>query len=117
MFHLGRQRRNARVVDQRQNAGGIHEIDMDLAFGLQKRFEEGYMHMAKLAHARVPSTRIALSGGCALNSVANGKIFERTPFEEVFIQPAAGDNGTALGAALYDRLFALGHDPGRRPYR
>ncbi len=46
-------------------------------------------------------TRLAMAGGCALNSVANGKIFEKTPFKEVFIQPAAGDNGTSIGAAFY----------------
>ena len=46
-------------------------------------------------------TRLAMAGGCALNSVANGKIFERTPFNEVFVQPAAGDDGTAIGAAFY----------------
>src|SRR5262249_56560092 len=40
-------------------------------------------------------------GGCAMNSVANGKIRERTPFTDVYIQPAAGDNGTALGAAYW----------------
>jgi len=47
------------------------------------------------------STRLCLAGGCAMNSVANGKIRERTGFREVYIQPAAGDNGTALGAALH----------------
>jgi carbamoyltransferase len=45
--------------------------------------------------------RLAFAGGCAMNSVANGKIRANTPFEEVYIQPASGDNGTALGAALY----------------
>src|SRR5207249_1865936 len=47
------------------------------------------------------STRLCLAGGCAMNSVANGKICEHTGFREIFIQPAAGDNGTALGAAFY----------------
>ena len=47
------------------------------------------------------STKLCLAGGCAMNSVANGKIREQTAFREVFIQPAAGDNGTALGAAFY----------------
>jgi len=75
--------------------------DMDLAFCLQQRFEDVYMHMAKLAHAKVPSERVALSGGCALNSVANGKIFDQTPFTETAIQPAAGDDGLSMGAALY----------------
>ena len=47
-----------------------------------------------------PSDALCLAGGCAMNSVANGKIRQNTPFKQVFIQPAAGDNGTALGAAL-----------------
>jgi carbamoyltransferase len=51
-----------------------------------------------------------LAGGCAMNSVANGKIRERTGFREVFIQPAAGDDGTALGAA-----FFAWHEVSRRP--
>jgi carbamoyltransferase len=51
-------------------------------------------------HARTGLDRLSLAGGCAMNSVANGKIRERTPFRDVYIQPASGDNGTALGAAL-----------------
>ena len=42
-----------------------------------------------------------MAGGCAMNSVANGKIRQNTPFTDVYVQPAAGDNGTALGAAYY----------------
>ena len=45
--------------------------------------------------------RLSLAGGCALNSVANGKIFEKTGFREVYVQPAAGDDGTAIGAAFF----------------
>src|SRR6185295_17903935 len=51
--------------------------------------------------AATKSKRLCLAGGCAMNSVANGKIRDRTPFEEIYIQPASGDNGTALGAAYY----------------
>ena len=75
--------------------------DMDLAFGLQKRFEETYLHMANRAHGMAPSERVALSGGCALNSVGNGKIFGATPFTQTAIQPAASDDGLSMGAALY----------------
>ena len=75
--------------------------DQDLAFGLQKTFERAYMHLLNLLYAKVPSPRIVMAGGCALNSVANGKLFGETPFQETFIQPAAGDEGLALGAALY----------------
>src|SRR2546422_11758635 len=58
------------------------------------------------------SPRLCLAGGCAMNSVANGKICEQTPFREVFVQPAAGDNGTALGAALYVAHHRLGQPRG-----
>ncbi|MCB9783215.1 MAG: carbamoyltransferase [Candidatus Omnitrophica bacterium] len=79
----------------------IPERDQDLAFGLQRVFEKGYMHLLNLLHQKIPHERIAMSGGCVLNSVANGKMFDETPFTETCIQPAAGDEGLALGAALY----------------
>ncbi len=79
----------------------ITQRDMDLAFSLQARFEEVYMHMLNVLHKQVPTDKIAMSGGVALNSVANGKMFEQTPFRETCIQPAAGDEGLSLGAALY----------------
>jgi carbamoyltransferase len=72
----------------------------DLAASIQRVFEEAAFHVLRGVHARVPSDRLCLAGGCAMNSVANGKIRQNTPFTDVFIQPAAGDNGTALGAAL-----------------
>jgi len=52
-------------------------------------------------HKRVPFSDLAMAGGCALNSVANGKVFNQTPFRSTYIQPAAGDEGLAIGAALY----------------
>jgi carbamoyltransferase len=79
----------------------ITQRDQDLAFGLQKVFEEAYMHLLNMLHRLVPSERVVISGGCALNSVANGKLFDATPFTETCIQPAAGDEGLALGAALH----------------
>jgi carbamoyltransferase len=72
----------------------------DLAASLQACFEQAAFHVLRGAHARVPHDRLCLAGGCAMNSVANGKIRTQTPFKEVYIQPAASDNGTALGAAL-----------------
>ena len=57
-------------------------------------------HILHRLHEKTGCDRLALAGGCAQNSLANGKIFERSPFREVFIQPAAGDAGGALGAAL-----------------
>jgi len=87
--------------EPRDRHAEITERDMDIAFGLQKIFEKYYMHLLNALHKKVPSTRISMAGGCVLNSVANGKLLKETPFTETFIQSAAGDDGLALGAALY----------------
>jgi carbamoyltransferase len=84
----------------------------DIAASAQAVFEEIYFHVLADLHKRTRLTRLALAGGCALNSVANGKILERTPFREVFVQPAAADDGTAIGAAFYVEHAIL-----RRPRR
>jgi len=79
----------------------ITQRDMDLAYSLQARFEEIYMHMLNVLYKQVPTEKIVMAGGVVLNSVANGKLFDQTPFRETCIQPAAGDEGLSLGAALY----------------
>src|SRR5580700_9338450 len=79
----------------------IAQRDMDLAFALQQRFEEIFFHLLNRLHERVPLENLAMAGGCALNSVANGKLFDQTPFRRTYIQPAAGDEGLAIGAALH----------------
>ncbi len=79
----------------------ITQRDMDLAFALQHQFEEIFFHLLNRLHKRVPLDEIAFAGGCALNSVANGKLFDRTSFRQTYIQPAAGDEGLAIGAALH----------------
>ena len=72
----------------------------DIAHSLQVLYEECAFHVLENLWQRTRNPRLCLAGGCAMNSVANGKIRARTPFRDVFIQPAAGDNGTALGAAF-----------------
>ncbi len=79
----------------------ITQRDMDLAFAMQHCFEEVFFDLLNGLHAKVPTENLAMAGGCALNSVANGKIFDRTPFRQTWIQPAAGDEGLAIGAALH----------------
>ncbi len=79
----------------------LTQRDHDLAFGVQTAFERAYMHLLNILHRLVPETRVALAGGCILNSVANGKLFDQTPFRETSIHPAAGDDGLSVGAALY----------------
>ena len=73
----------------------------DIAASLQLRLEEVGFHILKQLHALTGSTDLCLAGGVALNSVMNGKILLDTPFRRVFVQPAAGDNGTALGVCYY----------------
>jgi carbamoyltransferase len=87
--------------EQRKPNAEIAQRDMDLAFAVQHRFEEIVFHLLNGLHATVPIDLLAMAGGCALNSVANGKIFDRTPFRRTYIQPAAGDEGLAIGAALH----------------
>jgi carbamoyltransferase len=85
----------------------VTERMADLAASLQAVYEEAALHVLGALARRTHTTRLCLAGGCALNSLANGKISEHTQFREVFVQPAAGDAGTALGAA-YDVHHALG---------
>ncbi len=80
----------------------------DVAASAQLVYEDVFFRLLDDLHQRTKLTRLALAGGCALNSVANGKIYERSPFKDVFIQPAAGDNGTAVGAAYYVEHSVLG---------
>jgi carbamoyltransferase len=72
----------------------------DVAASIQVVTEEMLLKMAGHLHRETGLKRLCLAGGVALNSVANGRILRETPFEELFIQPAAGDGGGALGAAL-----------------
>lgn len=77
----------------------------NLAASLQVVLEEIYFHVLNHLHHETREKHLCLAGGVAFNSVANGKISSHTPFQHIFIQPAAGDAGTALGAACYvDRV-------------
>ncbi|MGI8543844.1 MAG: carbamoyltransferase family protein [Aridibacter sp.] len=87
--------------EPREKYGEITQRDQDIAFGLQRIFEKYYMYLLDSLHKLVPTNRVSMAGGCALNSVANGKALLETPFTEHCIQPAAGDDGLALGSALY----------------
>src|SRR4051812_7095234 len=87
--------------EPREAYSEITQRDMDVAFGLQRIFEKYYLHVLNGLHKLVPTDKISMAGGCALNSVANGKALIETPFRETCIQPAAGDDGLAVGSALY----------------
>lgn len=76
----------------------------DLARSIQVMYEEAFFHLLNTLHPRYKSSNLALSGGCAMNSVANGKIYSRTPFKKLYLPASAGDAGGAIGSA-----FALWH--------
>jgi len=80
----------------------------DVAASIQAVTEEVLLKMANHVHRETGSKRLCMAGGVALNSVANGRILRESPFEELFIQPAAGDGGGAVGAALYAYHMLLG---------
>lgn len=80
----------------------------DVAASIQQVTEEIVLGMVRALQRETGLERMCLAGGVALNSVANGRIIRETPVREVFVQPAAGDGGGALGAALYAYHCALG---------
>jgi carbamoyltransferase len=80
----------------------------DIAASIQAVTEDILLRMARYLHEQTGLRRLCLAGGVALNSVANFRILTETPFEELYIQPAAGDAGGALGAALYAYHVLLG---------
>jgi carbamoyltransferase len=85
----------------REPESPLTQREMDLAASIQKVTEEVMLRMARHVHATTGMTRACLAGGVALNCVGNGRILEDGPFDEIWIQPAAGDAGGALGAALF----------------
>ena len=104
----------------------LQQRHRDLASALQARLEEVYLGMLRKLAAQTHSKSVCLAGGVAFNCVANGKIFDSTPFEEVYVHPAAGDAGLAVGAAFYvwhqilgkPRSFVMDHaywGPGYTP--
>jgi carbamoyltransferase len=96
----------------RDRGADVTDRDRDLAASVQARLEEVEFDFIRRLHDRVPSRRLVMAGGVALNCLVNGRIHEETPFEEVWIQPAANDAGTAVGASLWIWNQVLGHPRG-----
>jgi len=87
----------------------IEDRHRNLAFATQAIYEDGFFHLLNTLQRRHGHTAVALAGGCAYNSVANGKIKDRTAFTKCYLQSAAGDAGGAIGAA-----YAVWHRAGAR---
>ncbi len=85
----------------RKPESNVTQRDMDLARSVQDVTEEVMLRMARHIHSETKQKNLCLAGGVALNCVGNGKILREGPFDNIWIQPAAGDAGGALGAALF----------------
>jgi carbamoyltransferase len=86
----------------------IEQKHADLAASVQAVLEENYFSLLNHVHRQTGEDNLCLAGGVALNCAANGKVYERSPFRQLFIQPAANDAGTSIGAALYTQHQVLG---------
>jgi carbamoyltransferase len=84
----------------REQESHITRREMDIAKSIQEVTEEAILRMAKAAYKLTGEKNLCLAGGVALNCVANGRLLRESPFENLWIQPAAGDSGCALGVAL-----------------
>lgn len=78
----------------------LEQRHRDIARSIQAMFEEALFALLEQLHARYRCDALTLSGGCAMNSVANGKVYQRSPFKRLYIQSAAGDAGGAIGSAM-----------------
>jgi carbamoyltransferase len=88
----------------RDPAQPLEDRHRDIARSAQATYEGAFFNLLRALHRRYGTDAVVVAGGCAYNSVANGKIFERSPFKHVYVQSAGGDAGGAIGAA-----FAVWH--------
>ena len=104
-FNRGRSMFSPKLVEllgpPREQEGELEQRHHDLAASVQALTEEILIGMARRLHARTGLDQLCLAGGVFLNCLTNHRILEQTPFERVFVQPAAGDAGGAIGAAAY----------------
>jgi carbamoyltransferase len=113
-FLAGRRMTNARfdrLFDgpARAPEAPIGRRERDLAASIQHVVEEAVLRTARTAHELTGESDVVLAGGVALNCVANGRLLREGPFERIWVQPAAGDAGSALGCALWATHDVLGH--------
>ncbi len=95
---------------RRRPESPVTQREMDIAASIQSVTEEIMLRMVRFAHQQTGMRNLVLAGGVALNCVGNGRILREGPFDNLWIQPAAGDAGGALGAALFVHYQLLGHE-------
>jgi carbamoyltransferase len=92
----------------------LSEKHKDIARSAQAMYEEAFFSLLRALHSRYQIDALALAGGCAMNSVANGKIYQQTDFRQLYVQSAAGDAGGAIGAAFAISREVPSNDGGAR---
>ena len=85
---------------QREKGAALEQKHRDLARSAQAMYEEAFFALLQSLHAKYRCSNLALSGGCAMNSVANGKVYLNSPFKRMYLPAAAGDAGGAIGSAF-----------------
>lgn len=94
----------------RETEEEITRHHQDMASSVQAMYEEAFFHMLKDIYQKTGIDKLTLAGGCIQNSLANGKVFEKTLFKEIYIPPASYDAGTAIGAAFWVWSVMLGNE-------
>lgn len=108
----------ARFGPKRLKSGPLEQRHYDIAHSLQVVLEETALELTRWLHAETQARDLCMAGGVALNCVMNARLRDRGPFERIWVQPASGDAGTALGAALeIDTQERAGQENGTRRYR
>jgi carbamoyltransferase len=98
----------------RDPAEPIEPRHRDIAQSVQIMYEQAFFNLLNQLYERYRVDSLCLSGGCAMNSVANGKVYERTSFKRLYVQSAAGDAGGAIGAAMVAQARLADGKPGSR---
>ena len=88
----------------------LEQKHKDIARSVQAIYEKAFLALLRALHKQHPSDHLALAGGCAMNSVANGKVYRRTPFKKMYLPAAAGDAGGAIGAAAVVQAQLTKHE-------
>lgn len=98
---------------QREKGAALEQKHRDIARSAQAMYEEAFFAMLQTLHARYRCENLALSGGCAMNSVANGKVYLNSPFKRMYLPASAGDAGGAIGSAFVVALQGAAATPAR----
>ncbi|MEX0618659.1 MAG: carbamoyltransferase C-terminal domain-containing protein [Pseudohongiellaceae bacterium] len=93
-----------------RNGGPIEKYHENVAAAAQRVLEDRVLEMCRVLEKRSSADYLVIAGGVALNSVMNGRILRETRFKDLYVMPAAGDNGTCIGAAYYVHNVKLGND-------